>query len=88
MSIPFTFTSVADLPDGRRVTCSIDVPTDHPVTTPTGNNARNFGELIEHTEIAQIGVAMVLRNLLRADLQRVEDANEDAIEAAFGKAPF
>jgi hypothetical protein len=60
-----SFTSSVDLPDGRHIYVSIEIP----ATNAAGLPRRDIGE---HTEIAQIGAAAVLNNLLRADAARDE----------------
>lgn len=63
MSTPLSFTASVDLPDGRHVLVSVDVPKDHP-------SVQSDGDVLDHTEFAQMGAAHVLRTLRRADTHR------------------
>ena len=63
MTDPLTFTSGITLPDGRSVYVSIDVPRGH-------DSVQHDGDVLDHTEFAQMGAAHVLRALRRADSHR------------------
>jgi hypothetical protein len=69
---PYSFTSTVDLPDGRHVYVSIEVPRDFATALPRPE------DLGEHTEIAQISAMYALRNMLRADLARTR-VDEDGV---------
>lgn len=64
-SDPLSFVSSIDLPDGRHVYVSIEVP----ARDVTGLLRKDVSE---HAEIAQIGATAVLNCLLRGDAARQE----------------
>jgi hypothetical protein len=82
------FTSTIDLPDGRRITSSIEVPEKH----PAGLAWEHVGE---NSEIAHMGAVHVLRVTLRGDEARarhereaIDEMNADIVSNLYGKAPF
>jgi len=72
MSIPISFTAAVDLADGRHISVSIDIPEDH-------LSLLHDGDFLEHTEIAQMGAAHVLRTLRRCDQSRNRRMAEDEV---------
>lgn len=64
-SEPLSFTSSVDLPDGRHIYVSIEVP-----ALNVQGLSRN--DVSEHAEIAQVGASAVLNCLLRGDAARKE----------------
>lgn len=88
MTAPINFTSSIDLPDGRRIYVSIDVPEGHP-------SLAEEGDLLDNTEYAQMGVAHVLRILRSGDHHRarrrdeeITKFNADIVAKLTGEAPF
>jgi len=63
VSTPLSFTASVDLPDGRHIYVSVDVPKLHP-------SVQSDGDVLDHTEFAQMGAAHILRTLRRADKHR------------------
>lgn len=74
MTAPLVFTSHIDLPDGRRITASIEVPEDH----PAGLTWEYVGE---NSEIAHMAAVTLMRQTLRGDESRARRAAEDEIDA-------
>lgn len=76
MSIPTSFAATIDLPDGRRINVSIDVPGDHAST-------REWPDFAEHSEIAQMAASHALGVMRRADESRARRARRAAEEVPF-----
>jgi len=88
MSIPISFTASVDMPDGRHITVTIDIPSDHPAL-------EDERDLLDHTEYAQMGAAHALRILRSGDHHRarrqaeeIDEMNRQIVAQLNGEAPF
>lgn len=75
MTAPVAFSSMVELPDGRRITVTIEVPEGHPSLT-------RGDDVLDHTEYVQMGAAHALRTLRSGDRHRA-GREADAEEVPF-----
>lgn len=77
MSLPISFTSTIDFPDGRRIYVSIEVPPEHEAGLP-------WKYVGENSEIAHMAAVRAMGLMLRGD----EDRAKDRSDPDFHEVPF
>jgi hypothetical protein len=88
VTAPISFTSSIDLPDGRRIHVSLDIPADH----PAGLAWEHVGENSEITHMAAVRLmALTLtgdKDRAKRRAEEIQEMNDEIMAKLSGQVPF